>query len=92
MEWACLTSTDDVIHGFNLPPSLQTASETKTELVLDEDAELETLVNSYEREIIVDSLKAHRGNCAAAARSLRTTQRKLNYRIRRLSIIPKDFK
>ena len=92
VEWACLTSTDDVIHGFNLPPSLQTASETKTELVLDEDAELETLVNSYEREIIVDSLKAHRGNCAAAARSLRTTQRKLNYRIRRLSIIPKDFK
>lgn len=92
VEWACLTSTDDVIHGFNLPPSLQTAGETKTELVLDADADLETLVNSYEREIIVDSLKGHRGNCAAAARALKTTQRKLNYRIQRLNLNPRDYK
>ena len=86
IEHSVLTSTDDVIHAYNLPPSLQTARETHTEMIPAEGASLETLVNSYEREILVDALKASLGNCAGAARALNTTQRKLNYRIKKLNI------
>ncbi len=92
VEHAVLTSDDDVIHGFNLPPSLQTAQETHTEFIPEDGVSLETLINSYEREILVDALKTHRGNCAGAARSLRTTARIFNYRVKKLGIDPKSYK
>jgi Nif-specific regulatory protein len=57
-----------------------------------EGASLEILVNSYEREILVDALKASLGNCAGAARALNTTQRKLNYRIKKLNIEPGRYR
>jgi Nif-specific regulatory protein len=94
IERAVLTSSDGVIHGYNLPPSLQTAKATHTELVPSdvEGASLETMVASYEREIIVDALKTNRGNCAAAARFLNTTQRILNYRIKKLGVNAKQYR
>ncbi|MFT5126738.1 MAG: Nif-specific regulatory protein, partial [Rhodothermales bacterium] len=92
IEHACITTTDDVIHGYNLPPSLQTATETRTQLTIGPDVSLETAVNSFERELIVDRLKDSRGNCAGAARALQTTQRKLLYRIKRLNIEPRDYR
>ena len=92
IEHAVLTSSDDVVHAYNLPPSLQTARETHTEIIPTEGASLETLVNSYEREVLVDALKASLGNCAGAARSLNTTERKLNYRIKRLNIEPRKYR
>jgi Nif-specific regulatory protein len=93
-ERAVLTSSDGVIHGYNLPPSLQTAKATHTELVPSdiEGASLETMVASYEREIIVDALKGNRGNCAATARFLNTTQRILNYRIKKLGVNAKQYR
>ena len=33
IERAVLTSTDSVIHGYALPPSLQTSDETNTSLI-----------------------------------------------------------
>lgn len=93
IEHAVLTAHDDAIHGFNLPPSLQTAKATNTEFVKPgENASLQTLLSSYEREIIVDALKEHRGNCAAVARALKTTPRILGYRVAKLGIDPKVFK
>lgn len=92
IEHACITTTDEVIHGYNLPPSLQTAKETHTQLNFGPDVSLETAVNSFERELIVERLKDTRGNCAAAARALQTTQRKLLYRIKRLDIKPRDYR
>ncbi|NQZ68113.1 MAG: sigma 54-interacting transcriptional regulator [Lentisphaeria bacterium] len=92
IEHAVLTSADNVIHGFNLPPSVQTASDTHTEFVPLDGASLDTLLASYEREILVDSLKTHRGNCAGAARALGTTQRIFNYRIKKLKVEPKIYK
>jgi len=50
------------------------------------------MVNSYEREIVIDALKKTRGNAAAASRRLQTTQRVLNYRIRQLGIEPKKYR
>jgi Nif-specific regulatory protein len=92
IEHACITTADAVIHGYNLPPSLQTATETHTQLTIGPDVSLETAVNSFERELIVEHLKDSRGNCAGAARALQTTQRKLLYRIKRLNITPRDYR
>ncbi len=92
LERSLLISSDGVIHGFNLPPSLQTSDETHTSLLPENDADLKQMVEAYEREILIDALKKHRGNAAAAARYLQTTQRILNYRIKNLGINPKNYK
>jgi Nif-specific regulatory protein len=92
IERSVLTASDEVIHGYNLPPSLQTGDETHTALLSQDGAELSTMVESYEKEIIIDALKKHRGNAAASARYLNTTQRIINYRIKKLGIRPENYK
>ncbi len=92
VERAVLTAADDVIHGYNLPPSLQTSDETQTSIFPRDGADLKTMVESYEKEIITDALKKHRGNAAACARYLNTTQRIINYRIQKLGINPEEYK
>ena len=92
MERAVLTASDEVIHGYNLPPSLQTSDETHTSIFPKDGADLKTMIESYEKEIIIDALKKHRGNAAATARYLNTTQRIINYRIQKLGINPDDYK
>ncbi len=82
IERAVLLSTDGVIHGHHLPPTLQTsdASDTVGEGSLQDRADI------FERDIIVDALKRSGGNVAGAARDLQTTGRILGYKIRRLRI------
>ena len=92
IERAVLTSTDEVLHGYTLPPSLQTSDATNTSLLPESGASLETMVESFEREIIVDALKRHRGIAAAVARHLQTTQRIINYRIKHLGIQLQDYR
>ena len=92
MERAVLTSSDSAVHGYNLPPSLQTSERTHTAILPEAGADLKTLVESYEKEIIIDALKRFRGNCAGAARYLHTTQRIINYRIKSLGIEPRQYK
>ena len=92
LERAVLTASDEVIHGYNLPPSLQTSDETHTSIFPKDGADLKTMVESYEKEIIIDALKKHRGNAAATARYLNTTQRIINYRIQKLDVNPDDYK
>ncbi len=92
IERSVLTSTDDVIHGYSLPPSLQTGDQTNTAVFISEGVSLKELVRTYEREIIVDSLKKHRGNATAAARQMHTTQRIMNYRIQQLGIDPGTYR
>jgi len=87
IERSVLTAADDVIHGYSLPPSLQTSEGTHTSILSPTgESSLVDMVGTYETEIIIDALKKHRGNGAAAARYLKTTQRILNYRIKKLSI------
>ena len=92
LERSVLTSGDGVVHGFNLPPSLQTSEETRTGFIPEEGANLKQMVEGYEREILIDALKKHRGNAAAVARYLQTTQRIINYRIRNLGVEPRNYK
>ena len=92
IERAVLTSQDEVIHGYSLPPSLQTADQTNTALIPREGASLKEMLDSYEREVIIDTLKKHRGNAAAAARDLQTTPRIMNYAVKRLDITPGKYR
>lgn len=92
LERAVLTASDEVIHGYNLPPSLQTSDETHTSIFPKDGADLKTMIESYEKEIIIDALKKHRGNAAATSRYLNTTQRIINYRIQKLGVNSDDYK
>ena len=92
IERAVLASTDDVIHGYIMPPSLQTAEQTNTAILPEQGTSLKDMVDAYERELIIDALKKHRGNAAAAARELQATQRIINYRVRHLHIQPKSYR
>ncbi len=82
IERAVLLSTDGVIHGHHLPPSLQTsdASDTMGTGTLQERVDL------FERDIIVDALKRTEGNMAEAARELGSTPRIVRYKVKKLEI------
>jgi len=92
IERAVLTSTDDVMHGYVLPLSLQSSDETNTAIIPADGANLEMMVKSYEKELVVDALKKYRGNVAAVARHLQTTQRILHYKIKNLGIEIKKYR
>ena len=47
---------------------------------------LKEAAETYERELIQDTLKTTRGNRARAARLLQTTERIIGYKIRKLNI------
>ena len=91
IERAVLTAQDECIHGYNLPPSLQTGKESGTELLPDGKASFNTLVDSYERELIVEALKRNSGNMSAAARDLGLSPRVIHYKIGRLGITPEWY-
>jgi len=78
IERAMLLSNDDVIHAYHLPPTLQSSTSTGTF----REESLQSLLDRYEREILVEALKRTRGNKAAAARILQTTERIFNYKCR----------
>ena len=92
IERAVLMTSNDAITAYALPPSLQTANTTGTDIVRSGSANFTTLVSSFERELIVDALKNNRGNVAAAARQLELTKRVLHYKIDKLGINPAEYK
>ena len=88
IERAIILSVDGVVHGHHLPPSLQTAASSGTDL----SGSLEMMLSSYEHEIIVEALKNTRGNMARAARLLGTTVRIITYKAKKLKIEPKQYR
>jgi len=88
LERAVLMCDGEVIHGHHLPPSLQTAeaSGTVTRVSLGD------AVAAYEKDLIQDALKTTRGNRAKAARLLDTTERIINYKVRRYGIDARRFR
>jgi len=92
IERAVLVSSNEVINAYDLPPSLQTAKESRTRILGDGKANFMTLVESFEKELIVEALKEHNGNVAAATRKLGATQRIMHYKIEKLGINPKQYR
>lgn len=88
IERAVVVCDENVIHGHHLPPTLQTAevSDTVTKVTL------ESSVAAFEKDLIQDTLKTTKGNCAKAANLLNTTERIINYKIKKYNINPKRFK
>ena len=82
IERAVLLCEGHVIHGYHLPPTLQTGTESDT---LPEVA-LEDAVSNLEREMIIDSLKNTRGNVTLAASLLKTTVRKFSYKAQKYAV------
>lgn len=87
MERAVITAQDDCIYGYNLPASLQMPSHDAPSSRDGEDhANLPTMVDSFERELIVAALKRSPGNMSAAARELGISPRVLHYKMHRLGL------
>jgi len=82
IERAVLLTTDNVIHGHHLPPTLQTSDASDTIGT----GSLEERTRLFERDIIVDALKRSGGNLSATARDLGTTPRIIRYKVKNLAI------
>jgi Nif-specific regulatory protein len=88
IERATLLCNDNVIHSFNLPPSLQTAESSDT----NKHMSLKESVSTYEKELIQDILKTTKGNKVKAARMLSSTERILGYKIKMYGIDSSRYK
>jgi len=88
IERATLVCEGSVIHGYHLPPTLQTAEGSGTVTRMS----LENAVAAFEKDLIQDALKTTRGNRARAARMLDTTERILGYKVKKYGINNKRFK
>jgi Nif-specific regulatory protein len=88
IERAVLLSQDGVVHGFHLPPTLQTGEASGTA----PKGTLQEAVDALEREMVVEALKANRGIMAKAARQLGLTERTMGLRVRKHGIDPERFK
>ncbi len=88
MERAVLVTNDEVIHGYHLPPTLQTAEASGTVTV----GPLQAALDNLEREMLIEALKSARGNMAKAAQLLGMTERLIGLRVRKHGIAPKRFR
>ena len=88
IERAVILANDGVIHGYNLPPSLQTPQESGTA----SSYTLSDKLQVVEYEMIVDALKNSHGNTSAAAKELNLTRRILGLRMEKYNINYKDFR
>ncbi|MDF7801556.1 sigma 54-interacting transcriptional regulator [Pontiellaceae bacterium B1224] len=85
IEYAVLMGKEDqVIHGHDLPPTLQTPIAIAA--TGSNQHTLKARVAMLERDLIVDSLKRHKGTISAAARELGITERMVRYKIQKLDI------
>ncbi len=87
LERAVLMCDSQVIHGHHLPPSLQTAEASNTITRVS----LSDAVAGFEKDLIQDALKSTRGNRAKAARLLDTTERVLNYKVKKYGVDVRRF-
>jgi len=89
IERAVLIAGGDTIDGIHLPPSLQmkTSGQEKKQ-----HGKLESLVNTYERSLIIDAMKDAKGNQSQAARLLGTTKRIIQYKVEKYGIDTRRFK
>jgi Nif-specific regulatory protein len=88
IERAVLVSEGGVVHAHHLPPTLQTAEGSNT---LPRQSLVEA-VGRYEKDLVLDALKAARGNRARAARLLHTTERIIGYAVKKHGIDPSRFR
>lgn len=89
IERAVILCSDKAIHVHHLPPTLQTVEEASIEFLT---GSLKGAMESYERSIILNSLKSTGGNLAKAARMLGTSERIMGIRVKKFKINPETCK
>ncbi|MCY2990505.1 MAG: sigma 54-interacting transcriptional regulator [Planctomycetota bacterium] len=87
IEYAVVLSTDGVIHGQNLPPTLQLPELAETARA----GSLKARVEVLEKDLIMDALKSNHGHLTAAAQQLGITPRMVRYKIKNLGIDYRRF-
>lgn len=88
IERACILTNDNVIHSYNMPPSLQTADSSNTQA----KGGLMYTVEQVEKQLIREALTTTSGNIAKAADILKVTERMLGTRIKKYEIDAWRFK
>jgi Nif-specific regulatory protein len=88
LERAMIMTTDNVIHSYNLPPTLQTAVSSDTV----HKGTLEMVLGKVEKQMITDTLIACRGNMTKAATQLGISERIIGLRVKKYGINPQNYK
>ncbi len=88
IERATLLATEDVIHGWHLPPTLQMPESSQPI----QESKIKAAIHGVEREFLVDALKTHKGNMAAVARHLGLTERVVGLRVKKYGIDPRSYR
>jgi len=88
IERGCILTTDEVIHSYNLPPTLQTADSSQTET----KGGLNAALDMVECQLIMEALTATKGNITQAAKNLNVTERILGMRVKKYRLDPVRFK
>lgn len=88
IERAVILSEDNVIHGYHLPPTLQTAESSGTPA----SGSLQQRLDAIEHEMIIEALKRTKGNMAKAAMQLGLTERVMGLRVKKFGIDYKKYR
>jgi len=88
IERAVILSEDNVIHGYHLPPSLQTAESSGTPYTGD----LQQKLDAIEQEMIIEALKRTKGNMTKAATQLGLSDRIMGLRMKKFNIDYRKFR
>ena len=88
IERAVILSEDNVIHGYHLPPTLQTAESSGTPYT----GSLQQKLDSIEQEMIIEALKRTQGNMTRAAVQLGLSDRIMGLRIKKFNIDYRKFR
>jgi Nif-specific regulatory protein len=87
MERATLICNEEAIRTYHLPPTLQTAESSATDIQLS----FGEAVAKFEQEILIEALQRCSGNMLQVARDLRASYRIIHYKIKKYNIDPKKY-
>lgn len=88
IERGVILADDDVIHGYHLPPSLQTISS----VLSDETGRLQKQLDIIEYELVIEELKRTGGHIKEAAHNLGITYRQFGLRLEKYKIEIEKYK
>jgi Nif-specific regulatory protein len=88
IERAVLIASEGVIMAHHLPPTLQSAQSSKTEIYTN----LQERLDQIEKEMILDALKSTNGNYSKAAKLLGITERMMGLRIQKYGLDKESLK
>ncbi len=88
IERAVILSEDNVIHGYHLPPTLQTAESSGTPYT----GSLQQKLDSIEKEMIMEALKRTKGNMSRSAMQLGLSDRIMGLRVKKFDIDYRKFR